>query len=151
MIRSHDPRSILRSESRGMIDLTSAPASRQPDTAPLVVGIGASAGGIKALKDFFAHTPAASGAAYVVILHLSPDHESELAAVLQTSAPIPVTQVLAATPMVGNHVYVIAPNKSLDIADGTLVVSEITRPEQRRAPVDVFFRALADSYGARSV
>jgi len=59
----------------------------------LIVGIGASAGGIQALKTFFENVPADSGAAYVVILHLSPDHDSQLAAVLQTASKIPVTQV----------------------------------------------------------
>jgi len=58
----------------------------------LVVGIGASAGGIQALRNFFAHVPKDSGMAYVVILHLSPDHDSQLAEVLQSTAPIPVTQ-----------------------------------------------------------
>ena len=55
----------------------------------LVVGIGASAGGIQALKTFFENMPADSGMAYVVILHLSPDHDSRLAEVLQQSAAIP--------------------------------------------------------------
>ena len=59
----------------------------------LVVGIGASAGGIKALQAFFEHVAPDSGFAYVVILHLSPEHESRLAAVLQTVARIPVQQV----------------------------------------------------------
>jgi two-component system CheB/CheR fusion protein len=123
----------------------------EDDLVPLVVGIGASAGGIKALKDFFAKVSPDSGAAYVVILHLSPDHDSELAAVLQTTAPIPVTQVVTAMAIRPDHVYVVAPNRSLDILDGTLTVSKVTRHEQRRAPVDMFFRALGDAYGARAV
>ena len=129
----------------------SATDSRTHDPVLLVVGIGASAGGIKALKDFFSRVPPHNGIAYVVILHLSPDHDSKLAEVLQTTAPMPVTQVTATTTIVPDHVYVVPPNKSLEIADGTLIVSEITRPEQRRSPVDVFFRALADSHGSRSV
>jgi two-component system, chemotaxis family, CheB/CheR fusion protein len=125
--------------------------TRPSDPFLLVVGIGASAGGIKALKEFFSHVPPHGGVAYVVILHLSPDHDSKLAEVLQTTTPMPVSQVQAATPIEADHVYVVPPNKSLEIADSTLIISEITRPEQRRAPVDVFFRALADSHGSRSV
>ena len=70
-------------------------SSREPEQKDdfLIVGIGASAGGIQALKHFFENVPADSGAAYVVILHLSPDHDSQLAEVLQTVATIPVTQV----------------------------------------------------------
>src|SRR5262245_15887705 len=59
----------------------------------LIVGIGASAGGIQALKDFFENVATDSGMAYVVILHLSPDHDSRLAQVLQVASKIPVTQV----------------------------------------------------------
>ncbi len=129
----------------------SATDSRPHDPVLLVVGIGASAGGIKALKEFFARVPEHNGIAYVVILHLSPDHDSKLAEVLQTTAPMPVTQVASTTTIVPDHVYVVPPNRTLEIADGTLIVSEITRPEQRRSPVDVFFRALADSHGSRSV
>ena len=117
----------------------------------LVVGLGASAGGIKALKDFFAHVKPDSGAAYVVILHLSPDHDSRLAEVLQTTAPMPVSQVTNAVTIEPDHVYVVPPNKSLSIADGSLTVAEFTRNEQRRSPVDVFFRALGDTHGSRSV
>jgi two-component system CheB/CheR fusion protein len=117
----------------------------------LVVGLGASAGGIEALRSFFAHVPAESGAAYVVILHLSPDHDSKLAEVLQTTARIPVTQVNQPVRVEPNHVYVVPPNRRLEIVDDTLTLSEMTQREHRRSPVDVFFRALADANGSRSV
>jgi two-component system CheB/CheR fusion protein len=116
-----------------------------------VVGIGASAGGIRALKEFFAHVPPESGAAFAVILHLSPDHDSRLAEVLQTAAPMPVMQVTTSTPIAPDRVYVVSPNHSLTIADGILNVAEFTRREQRRAPVDAFFRALADAHGSHAV
>jgi hypothetical protein len=116
-----------------------------------VVGLGASAGGIRALKEFFANVPPQSGIAWVVILHLSPDHDSKLAEVLQTTAPMPVTQVTERVQVEPNHVYVISPNKSLEIKGNALTLSDITRVEQRRAPVDVFFRALADAHGSNSV
>ncbi|HYJ46813.1 MAG TPA: chemotaxis protein CheB, partial [Pyrinomonadaceae bacterium] len=117
----------------------------------LVVGIGASAGGVQALKDFFEHVPANSGMAYVVILHLSPDHDSQLAEVLQSSMTMPVTQVTRRVRVVPDHVYVIAPNKSLELKDGYIDVSDATGSEERRAPVDIFFRTLAASHGERAV
>jgi two-component system CheB/CheR fusion protein len=128
--------------------------ARQPDEPGrklLIVGLGASAGGIKALKDFFANVAPESGAAYVVILHLSPDHDSRLAEVLQTTAPMPVMQVTSAVRVLPDHVYVVPPNKRLHIADGMLTVADFQRAEERRAPVDGFFRALADAHGSRSV
>ncbi|HXW07996.1 MAG TPA: chemotaxis protein CheB [Vicinamibacterales bacterium] len=117
----------------------------------LVVGIGASAGGIQAIKRFFERVPADSGVAYVVVLHLSPEHESRLAEVLQVSAAIPVDQVRDRVKVEPNRVYVIPPHQNLTIQDGCLALSEMTRFEQRRAPVDIFFRALAETQRSRSV
>jgi two-component system, chemotaxis family, CheB/CheR fusion protein len=132
---------------------TDSGAQSDPRSAPklVVVGLGASAGGIEALRTFFARVPADSGSAYVVILHLSPDHDSKLAEVLQTSAFIPVTQVTEPVRIDPNHVYVVPPNRRLEITDCMLTLSEMTQREHRRSPVDVFFRALADAHGARSV
>ena len=113
----------------------------------LVVGIGASAGGIKALGQFFAHVPPAPPIAYVVILHLSPDHDSKLAEVLQVSTAMPVTQVRETVALEPSHVYVIPPNQTLEVRDGTLHLIPMKGPEGRRAPVDMFFRTLADGYG----
>jgi len=59
----------------------------------LITGLGASAGGIQALQEFFKHVPERSGIGYVVILHLLPDHDSRLAEVLQTTTTMPVKQV----------------------------------------------------------
>ncbi len=115
-----------------------------------VVGIGASAGGIQAVRQFFGAVPADTGIAFVVILHLSPDHDSQLASVLQASARLPVTQVTGRVSVQANHVYVIPPNRSLAMQDGHLAVSDMTRIEERRAPVDIFFRTLAESRGAHA-
>src|ERR1043166_4342322 len=77
----------------------------------VVVGIGASAGGIAALRSFFGAAPAVSGIAYIVILHLSPDYESKLAEILQAVAKIPVSQVREPVKIEPDHVYVIPPNQ----------------------------------------
>jgi two-component system CheB/CheR fusion protein len=113
----------------------------------MVVGVGASAGGIRALSEFFTHVPPSTPIAYVVILHLSPDHDSKLAEVLQASTMMPVMQVRERVTLEPAHVYVIPPNQGLEVQDGALRLVPLTRPEQRRAPVDVFFRTLADAYG----
>ncbi len=117
----------------------------------LIVGIGASAGGIQALKTFFGNVPADSGAAYVVILHLSPEHESKLAEVLQTNAQVAVTQVTERVKVEPNHVFVVPPNQSLAMSDGHIVVSPIHTIEERRAPVDIFFRTLAETHHENAV
>ena len=130
-------------------DESAPPRPHAPDDLH-VVALGASAGGIAVLQRFFGSAPPDSRIAYVVILHLSPDHDSKLAEVLQTATQMPVTRVVERTPMTADHVYVVPPNKSLEDVGGTLVVSEITRVEQRRSPVDVFFRTLADAHGSRA-
>jgi two-component system CheB/CheR fusion protein len=117
----------------------------------LIVGLGASAGGIQALKDFFAQVPKDSGIAYVVILHMSPAHESRLAEVLQTAAQIPVTQVKHRIKVVPNHVYVIPPNQNLAMTDGHLKLTNMIGIEERRSPVDLFFRTLAETNDSRAV
>jgi two-component system CheB/CheR fusion protein len=117
----------------------------------LIVGIGGSAGAIGAFKEFFRHVPVDSGMAFIVILHLSPDHESKLAEVLQSDAAIPVTQVRSTEVLRPNHVYVIPPNKTLSVKDSTLTLSDVTGFEQRRAPVDILFRTLANAHDSRAV
>jgi len=117
----------------------------------LIVGLGASAGGIQALKDFFANVPEDSGIAYVVILHMSPEHESRLAEVLQTTSVIPVTQVKQRVKVVPDHVYVIPPNQNLATTDGHLKLTDMIGVEERRSPVDLFFRTLAETTDSRGV
>src|SRR3712207_1800399 len=85
---------------------TLASTTPQPPGPPFpVVGIGASAGGLQALQIFLDHTPPDTGMAFVVILHLSPEHESQAAAVLQRHTAMPVTQVTAPVPLAPNQVY----------------------------------------------
>lgn len=121
------------------------------DNNLIVVGIGASAGGIKAVKEFLAAVPEDSGMAFVVILHLSPTHESRLAEVLAGSTAMPVAQVTEAVAVKPNHVYVIPPDQSLSMVDGHIAVTPRVRMEERRAPIDIFFRTLGETHHARAV
>ncbi|HET6889777.1 MAG TPA: chemotaxis protein CheB, partial [Pyrinomonadaceae bacterium] len=127
------------------------PPQEQPDDKFLVVGLGASAGGIHALKEFFTRVPKDSGMAYVVILHMSPEHESRLAEILQVASPIPVEQVRQRIKVEPDHVYVIPPNQNLAMTDGHLALTDMIGAEERRSPVDLFFRTLAESNEDRSV
>lgn len=126
-------------------------SSREKPDGFLIVGIGASAGGIQALRIFFQHVPVDSGIAYVVILHLSPDHDSRLAQVLQAVTEIPVEQVTQKIKIEPDHVYVVPPNQHLILEDGFISPSINLQIEERRAPVDIFFRNLADTQGPRAV
>ncbi|CAN5881692.1 hypothetical protein BH24DEI2_BH24DEI2_09940 [soil metagenome] len=129
--------------------------SEQRTTIPggpfAVVGLGASAGGLAALQTFFEHTPAASGLAYVVVMHLSPEHESHLAALLQTRTDLSVRQVSEDTALEPDHVFVIPPNRNLETIDGHLRLRSLEEKRRERAPIDYFFRALAASHRERAV
>ncbi|MGN8258441.1 CheR family methyltransferase [Pseudomonas sp. SMSB3] len=111
-----------------------------------VVGIGASAGGLAALRTFFEHMPADSGMAFVIILHLSPDHESVADRIIQASTSMPVQQVTDAAPIEANHVYVISPASQLTMTDGYLRVTAASRPAGSHVAIDLFFRDLADAH-----
>ncbi|TKK69403.1 hypothetical protein FC093_08805 [Ilyomonas limi] len=79
----------------------------------LLVCLGASAGGVQALKDFFGHVPANSGIAYVVILHLSPDYDSQLTAELQAVCALAVSKATEKVQVEPDYAYMVPPNGSL--------------------------------------
>ena len=113
-----------------------------------LVGLGGSAGAIPALQKFFQAMPADSGLAFVVILHLAPEHESELAEVLQRSSPMPVVQARDRHRVEANTVYVIPPRKAIRTVAGTLsLADDPLSPHGRHVAVDLFFRTLADTHG----
>jgi two-component system, chemotaxis family, CheB/CheR fusion protein len=115
------------------------------ESRPLnLVAIGASAGGISALRVFFEEVPEQSGIAFVVVMHLSPEHESQLAEVLQPSVRVPVRQVRDRTRLEPDHVYVIPPDRSMALTDGHLELSDFEEPRGRRTPIDTFFRTVAE-------
>ena len=112
-----------------------------------MVGLGGSAGAIPPLRAFFEAMPADSGLAFVVVMHLSPEHESLLAEVLQHSTAMPVVQVQDTARVEPNVVYVIPPGRSLHAADGTLRLGDLSLRRGRHVAVDLFFRTLADTHG----
>ena len=122
------------------------PAAGRLESPLLVVGLGASAGGIEALERFFRALPDAPGAAFVVVLHLSPDHESHLAGILQKATAMPVRQVRETVRTEANCVYVIPPGQSLSMADGALRLSQWADEAEHRAPIDLFFRTLGQEH-----
>ena len=108
---------------------------------PTVVGIGASAGGLKALQAFFEVLPNNTGMAFVVVTHLHPEHESHLAEILQGRTKMKVRQVAGRMDIEPNHVYVIPPNRGIEVADSHLEVPEFEEPRGHRTPVDTFSAA----------
>lgn len=116
-----------------------------------IVALGGSAGGISAVQDFFAAMPVDSGMAFVVILHLSPTHESPLAEIVQRSTKMPVVPVTDGATMMPNCVYVIPPGKCLESTNGNICLTNAADPRGKRVAVDHVFRTLAETYRAQSL
>src|SRR5512133_1144184 len=116
-----------------------------------VVGIGASAGGLVALEQFFLRVPPDSGLAYVIVQHLDPKREGMLVELLQRHTPLPVAEVQDQTLVEPNHVYVIPPGRDLSLLKGVLHL--MVPPELRglRLPIDFFFKSLADDQQQTSI
>lgn len=117
------------------------PAAHTP-----VCALGASAGGVAALKAFFSHVPSDLGLAYVVVVHLAPHHPSALSEILSTQTTMPVTQIEDTAQLKPNCVYVIPPNREL-VIDGDDVTARPFTGSGRRSPIDMFFHSVAAGRG----
>lgn len=115
-----------------------------------VVGIGASAGGLAAVRAFFEHMPSDTGMAFVVVLHLSPSHRSVADQIIQTTTRMPVIQLTETVHISKNAVYVIPPAHHLTMNDGYLAVTPATREGNSHIAIDLFFRDLADVHKERA-
>jgi two-component system CheB/CheR fusion protein len=138
--------SALGSDNRGAIH-----EGRNLNENFPVVGLGASAGGVKPLQIFFEKMPPDTGLAFVVVMHLSPDYESNLALIIQQRTRMPVQQVTESVLVEANHVYVIPPNRHLTVVDGTLYLVKPQQPPGVRVAIDLFFRTLSVAFGPRAV
>lgn len=117
----------------------------------LIVGIGASAGGLEALQTFFKAMPDNSGISFIVIVHLDPHHASILPELLQRSTGMNVITITDDTEILPNAVYVIPPNHNLSILNGKLQLLNFPEPRVGNLPIDVFFSALAQDQGDNAV
>jgi two-component system CheB/CheR fusion protein len=123
-----------------------------PKPSPsMLVGIGASAGGLEALKTLLPALPSDKGLAFVVIVHLAPSQPSVMAEVLQPFTSMPVTQVTEEQEIEPNHIYVIPPGRNLSTINSHLRLSSIEENREGRAPIDHFFETLANTHGPRSI
>src|SRR5215813_10551839 len=116
-----------------------------------IVGIGASAGGVEALEEFFKSVPADNGLAFVVVTHLPPDRESMLAEILGRATRMPVVDAKDGERVEAEHVYVLPPSAILTIREGRLRLRRTGAADRERAPIDVFFNSLAEDQGEHAI
>ena len=110
-------------------------------SSSIVIGIGASAGGLEALQQFFSYMPPNSGLSFVVVQHLSPDYKSLMADILGKHTEMSVYQAENHMAVEPDTVYLIPPKKYMTIKDGRLLLSEA--PGTLNHPIDAFFASLA--------
>ena len=119
-----------------------------------VVGIGASAGGLRALEEFFENMPSDGGAAFIVIQHLSPDFKSLMKEILERRTRMAVHRVEEGMAIAPNNIYLIPPGKNMSIDEGVLHLSEQQSRKVHGAigfPINLFFNSLANSCGEQAV
>ena len=110
---------------------------------PLVIGIGASAGGLEALQQFFGCMPNNSGLSFVVVQHLSPDYKSLMADILGKHTGMTVLQAVNEMEVEPDTVYLIPPKKYMTIHQGKLILSDYAHSTLNH-PIDIFFSSLAE-------
>lgn len=114
-----------------------------------VVGVGASAGGLEALTEFFSEIPADCGVAFLVAQHLSPDFESMMVPLLARATEVEVVEAENGTPVAPNRVYLLPPKFELRLENGRLALSDRPRVQRHTLPIDVLFRSIATEQAAQ--
>ena len=113
--------------------------------------MGASAGGLGALEQFFARVPESSGFAYIVVQHLDPTHPALLCELLQRVTSLRVCEARQSMPLERDVVYVIPPNSELTVEAGSIELRQPSQPRGLRLPVDTLFQSLARVQGAQAI
>jgi two-component system, chemotaxis family, CheB/CheR fusion protein len=116
-----------------------------------VVGIGASAGGLESLEQFFKNLPPKPGMAFVVVQHLSPDFRSVMDELLARHCDLPIQHAEDNVEVEPNRVYLLPPKKEMVIRNRRLLLTDKERTHGLTLPIDHFFRSLAQDVGPNAV
>jgi two-component system, chemotaxis family, CheB/CheR fusion protein len=123
---------------------------REPAVFP-VVGIGASAGGLDAFRNFFEALPADSGMAFILVQHLDPTHQSMMVELLAGHTAMTVRHAADGMTLQRDCVYVIPPGVYLSVSDNTLRLSAPREHHGARMPFDFLLRSMAEEAGERAI
>lgn len=134
-----------------MTGATGSTTSAAPPEHPLIVGIGASAGGLDAYLRLMRHLERDSGLAYVLVQHLDPDHESQLGDILSRASPVPAVVAKDGIRVKSDHAYVIPSGASMTVRDGHLHVVRRLRELGVHTLIDDFLASLAAVRGSDAI
>ncbi len=116
-----------------------------------IVAIGASAGGLEAIEEFFSQVPRYSGLAYVIIQHLSPDYKSLMPEILAKKNEVPIHTAVDGMLVEPNNIYLIPRNMNMEIIEGKLKLTQRTDRHTFNLPIDIFFSSLAKDLQDKSI
>nr|WP_276209111.1 chemotaxis protein CheB [Brevibacillus laterosporus] len=108
-----------------------------------VVGIGASAGGLEALQEFFDHLPEASNMAFVIVQHLSPHYKSFMAELLEKHTSLRIKQVADGMKIEPNFIYLNPPKNYIQLINGHFSLTTYPEVSGIHLPIDAFLESLA--------
>jgi two-component system CheB/CheR fusion protein len=127
--------------------------NKQPSNKLYHVCIGASAGGLEAIREFFLKMPSESGLTFIVIQHLSPDYKSMMLELLESSTSMPITMAEEGVKPEQDHIYLIPRSTNLRLSsDGTFALEQQERSKLLPVlPIDIFFESMAKKVGERAI
>jgi two-component system CheB/CheR fusion protein len=139
--------------NRKRVSKTSASPKDQnsPDNPLIVVGIGASAGGLEAFQALFPNLPMGVNIAYVIVQHLDPSHPTMLGSLLQRFTPMPVKEIRDRLRPEPDHVYLTPPGRDATMSNGILHLSKPVSAIGPKPSIDLFFTSLAEDWGDKAV
>lgn len=129
---------VIKKESKTLKDL-------------IVVGIGASAGGLEALEEFFRNMPSNSGLSFCVVQHLSPDYKSMMGELLSRHTRMSIFRVEDGTSLEPDSIYLIPPKKNMTIFHNRIFLSDQDHSRGLNLPIDIFLRSLAEDKGKNAI
>lgn len=133
------------------MDTKATDSDKNFTTSPIIVGIGASAGGMEAIHDLFDYMPDKTGFSFVVIQHLSPDYKSLMAELLSRHTSMNVLEAQDGVAVTPNCIYVIPSKKTITIHKGKLHLDEKSRSKVPNNAIDIFFESLAEEAGKNAI
>jgi two-component system, chemotaxis family, CheB/CheR fusion protein len=116
-----------------------------------MVGLGASAGGLEALHEFFRQMPTDSGLAFVIVVHLSPNRKGSLPELLQKYTEIAVHEIVNEMVVQPDNVYVIPSNREVTISQGKLYLNDLPAPHGWPVTIDTFMHSLAEDQQEKAI
>ncbi|MEO9079115.1 MAG: chemotaxis protein CheB, partial [Rhodanobacter sp.] len=153
MPASRPPKALKAGTGRPKVEKSPAPVASTHSLSDrfLVVGVGASAGGLDAARQLLRALPSDGGMAFILVQHLDPNHESMMVELLASHTSMKVCQAANGMLVEPNHVYVIPPGTYLAAGEGVLQLSEPPVRHGARLPFDFLLQSLAEAYRDRAV